>query len=136
MFSWKLYEISQNSFSEQLSPAFVICKACLLFDFTLDRVRNKLRVTTKAIIRRCSVKQVLLKISQDSQENTNAEFLSLIKMQTETYNAIKKETLAQVFSCGTALGNCLCNYNNLLLVLLIQPTNTCERLNQKSYIFK
>ena len=94
MFSWELYEISQNSFSEQLSPAFVICKACLLFDFTLDRVRNKLRVTTKVIIRRCSVKYVLSKISQDSQENTNGKFLSLMKLQTETRNPIKKETLA------------------------------------------
>ena len=32
MLSQKLYEISQNSSSEQLSPAFVICKACFLFD--------------------------------------------------------------------------------------------------------
>ena len=96
MFSWELYEISQNSFSEQLSPyqLSIICKACLLFDFTLDRVRNKLRVTTKVIIRRCSVKYVLSKISQDSQENTNAKFLSLMKLQTETRNPIKKETLA------------------------------------------
>ena len=37
---------------------------------------------------RCSVKKVFLKILQNSQENTG-----------DTCNFIKKETLAQVFSC-------------------------------------
>ena len=39
---------------------------------------------TEAVTRRSSVKKVLLKISQNSQKNT----------------FIKKETAAQVFSCG------------------------------------
>ena len=41
----------------------------------------------------CSVKKVFIEISQNSQENTFAESF-LIKI-----NFIKKETLAQVFSC-------------------------------------
>ena len=50
---------------------------------------------TEAVVRRCSVKKVLLKISQNSQENSCARvsFLNFIK------NFIKKETLVQVFSC-------------------------------------
>ena len=43
---------------------------------------------TEAVVRRCSVKKVFLEISQNLQENTCARV-----------NFIKKETLAQVFSC-------------------------------------
>ena len=42
----------------------------------------------------CSVKKVLLEISQNSQENTCARVSILIKIEI-----IKIETLAQVFSC-------------------------------------
>ena len=42
---------------------------------------------------------MLLEILQNSQENTCAKFSFLIKLQAETCNFIKKETLAQVFSC-------------------------------------
>ena len=45
----------------------------------------------ETVVRRCSVKKVLLEISQNSQENTCARVSFL--------NFIKKETLAQVFSC-------------------------------------
>ena len=38
-------------------------------------------------------------ISQNSQENTCLRVSHLIKLQAEAYNFIKKETLAQVFSC-------------------------------------
>ena len=41
--------------------------------------------SAEAVVRRCSVEKVFLEISQNSQENT--------------CNLIKKETLAQVFSC-------------------------------------
>ena len=44
---------------------------------------------TEVVFRRCSVKKVFLKISQNSQENTCATVC----------NFIKKETLAQVFFC-------------------------------------
>ena len=42
---------------------------------------------------------MLLEISQNSQENTCARASFLIKLQAEPCNFIKKETLAQVFSC-------------------------------------
>ena len=48
---------------------------------------------------RCSVKTLLLKISQNSKENTCSRVSILIELQAEVYNFIKKETLAQVFSC-------------------------------------
>ena len=45
----------------------------------------------------CSVKKTFLEISQNSQENTCARVSFSIKLQA--FNFIKKETLAQVFSC-------------------------------------
>ena len=49
--------------------------------------------------RRCSVgKEVFLKISQISQENTCSRVSFLIELQAETCSFIKKDTLAQVFS--------------------------------------
>ena len=42
---------------------------------------------------------VFLEISQNSQESTCARVSFLIKLQAETCSFIKKETLAQVFSC-------------------------------------
>ena len=47
----------------------------------------------EAVIQRCSIKQVLLKISQNSHDNTCARF-SFLKR-----GFIKKEALAQVFFC-------------------------------------
>ena len=43
---------------------------------------------------------MFLKISQNSQENTCARASFLIKLQAEPCSFIKKEALAQVFSCG------------------------------------
>ena len=57
-------------------------------------------VPSEAVVRRCSVKKVFLKTSQNSQENTCARVSFLIKRLThEAWNFIKKETLAQVFTC-------------------------------------
>ena len=42
---------------------------------------------------------VFLKISQHSQENTYARVTILMKLRALLCNFIKKETLAQVFSC-------------------------------------
>ena len=42
---------------------------------------------------------MFLKISQNSQENTGDRVSFLIKLQAEACNFIKKETLAQEFSC-------------------------------------
>ena len=47
---------------------------------------------SEAVTRRCSVKEVFLEISQNSQENTCVRVHFLIKL-------LKKETLAQVLSC-------------------------------------
>ena len=44
-------------------------------------------------------KKVFLKISQNSQEITCGRVSFLIKLQAEVYNFIKKENLAQGFSC-------------------------------------
>ena len=53
---------------------------------------------TEALVKRCSVKKVLLEILQNSQENTCARVSFLIKLQASS-NFIKKETLENVFSC-------------------------------------
>ena len=44
-------------------------------------------------------KKVFLKFSQNSQENTCARASFLMKLQASACNFIKKETLAQAFSC-------------------------------------
>ena len=54
---------------------------------------------TEAVVRRCSVEKVFIEISQNSQENTYARVSFLIKFQAKICNFIKKEALAQVFSC-------------------------------------
>ena len=43
--------------------------------------------------------KVLLEIWQNSQESTSARISFLIKLQAQGCSLIKKETLAQVFSC-------------------------------------
>ena len=43
---------------------------------------------------------MILKISQNSWENTCVRISFLIRLQAEAYNFIKKETLTQVFSHG------------------------------------
>ena len=48
---------------------------------------------------RCSIKKVFLEISQNSQENNCAKVSFLINLQASACNFIKKETLAEVFSC-------------------------------------
>ena len=53
----------------------------------------------EAVAQSCSVKKVFLEISQNSQENTCVRVSFLIKLQAWTCNFVKKETLAQVFSC-------------------------------------
>ena len=53
----------------------------------------------EAVARMCSVKEVLLEILQNSQENICTRVSFLIKFQAEACNFIKKETLARVFSC-------------------------------------
>ena len=53
----------------------------------------------EAVTRRCSVKKIFLKTSQNSQENTCAiVFFFLNKVARKAFNLLKKEVLAQVFS--------------------------------------
>ena len=54
---------------------------------------------SEAAIQKCSVKKVFFEISQNSQGNTCATVSFLVKLQASSCNFIKKETLAQVFSC-------------------------------------
>ena len=55
--------------------------------------------SSEAVDQRCSVKNVFLKISQNSQENTCARASFLIRLQAETCNFIKNKTLAQICCC-------------------------------------
>ena len=54
---------------------------------------------SEAATRNVLWKNMFLEISQNSQENTSARVSFLIKLQAEACNFIKKETLAQLFSC-------------------------------------
>ena len=53
----------------------------------------------EVVARRCSVKMVFLSIWLNLQKNTSARVSSLKKLMAEAFNLIKKEALAQVFSC-------------------------------------
>ena len=52
--------------------------------------------STEAVFRRCSAKNVVIKISENLLENTCARVSFLIKLQAEACNFIKKEAPAQV----------------------------------------
>ena len=62
-------------------------------NFFLHLVRS----ISEVVAQRCSVKKMLLEISQYSQENTCVRVSFLIELQA--CNFIKKETLTQAFSC-------------------------------------
>ena len=57
-------------------------------------------IRTDAVALRCSVKKVFLEILQNSQENTQGRVSFLIRLLDEACKFIKKEAMAQVFSCG------------------------------------
>ena len=56
-----------------------------------------INISKEAVIRRCSVKKVFLKILESSQENTCASVSFLIKLQAKTCNFIKKDSGTGVF---------------------------------------
>ena len=62
-------------------------------------VLTRIYIVTEAVVRKCSVKNMFLEISQNSQKNTCAKVSFLIKLQPQTCNFIKKEALAELFSC-------------------------------------
>ena len=55
----------------------------------------------EAVVRKCSVEKLFMETSQNSQENAYARvsFLIIVQALGLACNFIKKETLAQVFSC-------------------------------------
>ena len=59
---------------------------------------NNSEILTEAVVRRCSVKKMFLKISQNSQENTCAWVSFFNKVAGLACNFIKNKTLAQAFS--------------------------------------
>ena len=115
---------------------------------------------TEAVFRRCSVKKVFLEISQNAQENTCARVSFLIKLQAGACNFIKKEILAQVFSCefceiskntffyrtplaaafgGKAYSNKLSSIssmNSLLLLIFLSRSNKTVIFLQNRWNFK
>ena len=85
--SWQLcFMISRFAFH------VIWIKQNLSLEITEISLQNQV---VEAVVQRCSVKKVFLKILQISQENTSARVSFLIKLQ----ESIRKETLAQVFSC-------------------------------------
>ena len=56
-------------------------------------------INPEAVARRCSVKGLFLEISQNSQESSCARVSFLKKLWPQASTFIKKETLAQLFSC-------------------------------------
>ena len=77
---------NNNTNTGKISRHFSCCEVQLMHQFFME-----------AVVQRCSVKKVFLKILQNSQANTCARGSFLIKLQA--CNFIKKESLAQVFSC-------------------------------------
>ena len=69
------------------------------FNVQLETLIKMTRLQVRSSHRRCSGKKVFLEISQNSKENNCVRASFLIKLQAKACNFIKKETLAQVFSC-------------------------------------
>ena len=99
-----MYKFSSNwNLSQEFSKSFNLIftnifswKGCVAA--SRNQYINWYRLRSEAVSRKCSVKEVFLEISQNSQENTCTRVSFLIKL-SEGCNFIKKETLAQVFSC-------------------------------------
>ena len=74
----------------------IISISVLLF---LTLLYTSVYLSTEAATGGVLQEKVFLEISQNSLENTGVKVSFLIKLQVEACNFIKKETLAQVFSC-------------------------------------
>ena len=82
----------QSTFASYLCISFIVEN--IQFRYVDDISRPLL---TEAVAQRFSVKKVFIKISQNPQENNCARVSFLIKLQAR--GLIKKEDLAQLFSC-------------------------------------
>ena len=83
----------------KLSMSSLYTHLMILKIYVIMKLSIFLNTDTESILQRCSVKKVFLEILQNSQQNTCARVSFLITLQAEVCNFIKKETLAQVFSC-------------------------------------
>ena len=70
-----------------------------LLTFKIVLFRKYIFLRSEAAIRGVLGKKVFFEISQNSDENTCTRVSFLIKLQASGLQLIKKETLAQVFSC-------------------------------------
>ena len=87
--------IRTNKYHFQIAPLN-------LLDFVCIALTYPWLLLSEAVSRRCSKKlpkKVFTETSQNPQENTCKRVSLLMKLQAEACNFIKKETLAQVFSC-------------------------------------
>ena len=82
-------------YDDLMLNALFLAKSCAFIQAFNQHVTRR----TEAVTQKCFVKKPFLKISQNSKESTYARVSFLIKLQPETCNFIKKEILAQVFSC-------------------------------------
>ena len=82
-----------NSRNKMSNACLALCQISMMKLF--ENLRCCMTVVLEAVIRRCSVKKVFLKISQNSQENTCAT----VPFFFQTCIFIKKETLTHVFCC-------------------------------------
>ena len=87
--------------------------------------------TSEVVVRKYSVKKLLLKISQNSQENTCVRVSFLTKFQASACNLIKKETLTEVFSCEIceSFKNAFFIKHLKWMLLILQDTKLNWKLN-------
>ena len=86
---------------------FLLLSLVIFIKFPLTKIHKYIKIVTlnyhrtESVAQRCSVKKVFLETSQTSQENTCAGdcFNKVAGLTPQAYNFIKKESLAQVFSC-------------------------------------
>ena len=86
---------------------------CSVYFWLLDRV------VIETVAQRCCVKKLFLEISENSSKNTCARVSVLLKLQG--WNFIKKETLAQVFSCEFLRTHCLTGHLRWQVLSQISP---------------
>ena len=65
----------------------------------LQRMNELILLISEAVVQSCTVKNMFLEISQNSQERTCARVSFLIQLQSSNLLLYLKKTLAQVFSC-------------------------------------
>ena len=94
-FSYFLYQLPLNVSLYY----YLFCYLPLYISDTPYQCINYSFLLEEAVARRCSANKVPLKILQNSQEDTCARVSFLINVQAPACNFIKKEALAQVFSC-------------------------------------